>query len=270
MLSICIVFHFPTSSIFSWTLYISFSHLCWISCVRSGNAQVFDVSHSFVIGDLTQTAIGICLLYLQHHTGVTTIQPLDLSFQLMPMDKYQPDTSYIQIISSLYFVLAYAQFVNFLTANIVNDKEKKIKEGMKMMGLRDSAYWASWAAVYFVLITVVTIVVTLIAYLAQFYKNSNMFLFFLILELYGLSLISFSWLITPFFQKAQTAGGLASLISMVTSLLYLAVSMTRTVTSTGEVTYTIPPVGRAFLSLISPCGVALAIDQVKKNYVFIS
>lgn len=208
--------------------------------------------------------------YLQHHTGVTTIQPLDLSFQLMPMDKYQPDTSYIQIISSLYFVLAYAQFVNFLTANIVNDKEKKIKEGMKMMGLRDSAYWASWAAVYFVLITVVTIVVTLIAYLAQFYKNSNMFLFFLILELYGLSLISFSWLITPFFQKAQTAGGLASLISMVTSLLYLAVSMTRTVTSTGEVTYTIPPVGRAFLSLISPCGVALAIDQVKKKFVFIS
>lgn len=198
---------------------------------------------------------------MRHHTGVTSLQPLDLSFQLMPMDKYQPDTSYIQIISSLYFVLAYAQFVNFLTANIVNDKEKKIKEGMKMMGLRDSAYWASWAAVYFVLITVVTVVVTLIAYLAEFYKNSNMFLFFLILELYGLSLISFSWLITPFFQKAQTAGGLASLISMVTSLLYLAVSMTRTVTSTGEVTYTIPPVGRAFLSLISPCGVALAIDQ---------
>ena len=54
----------------------------------------------------------------------------------MPMNKYQPDTTYIQIISSIYFVLAYAQFVNFLTANIVNDKEKKIKEGMKMMGLR--------------------------------------------------------------------------------------------------------------------------------------
>ncbi|XP_056019371.1 cholesterol transporter ABCA5-like isoform X3 [Ostrea edulis] len=179
----------------------------------------------------------------------------------MPMDKYQPDTTYIQIISSIYFVLAYAQFVNFLTANIVNDKEKKIKEGMKMMGLRDSAYWASWASLYFLLITIVTAAVTLIAYLAEFYKNSNMFLFFMILELYGMSLITFAWLITPFFQKAQTAGGLASMASMVTSLLYLVVSMTRTVTSTGEVSYTIPPVGRGFLSLLSPCCVALAIDQ---------
>ena len=92
-----------------------------------------------------------------------------------------------------------------------------------------------------------------------------MFLFFMILELYGMSLITFAWIITPFFQKAQTAGGLASMASMVTSLLYLVVSMTRTVTSTGEVTYTIPPVGRGFLSLLSPCCVALAIDQVKER-----
>ena len=184
----------------------------------------------------------------------------------MPLDKYQPDTSYIQIISSLYMVMAYAQFVNFLTANIVNDKEKKIKEGMKMMGLRDSAYWASWAALYLMLITVVTIVITIIAYAAQFYKNSNMFLFFLILELYGMSLITFSWILTPFFQKAQTAGGLASMASMVTSLLYLAVSLTRTVTSSGEVTYAIPPVARGFLSLVSPCCVALAIDQVWQKW----
>nr|XP_022313180.1 ATP-binding cassette sub-family A member 5-like isoform X3 [Crassostrea virginica]XP_022313182.1 ATP-binding cassette sub-family A member 5-like isoform X3 [Crassostrea virginica]XP_022313183.1 ATP-binding cassette sub-family A member 5-like isoform X3 [Crassostrea virginica] len=198
---------------------------------------------------------------MRHETGISSIQPPDVSFQLMPLDKYQPDTSYIQIISSLYMVMAYAQFVNFLTANIVNDKEKKIKEGMKMMGLRDSAYWASWAALYLMLITVVTIVITIIAYAAQFYKNSNMFLFFLILELYGMSLITFSWILTPFFQKAQTAGGLASMASMVTSLLYLAVSLTRTVTSSGEVTYAIPPVARGFLSLVSPCCVALAIDQ---------
>lgn len=34
---------------------------------RSGNAQDFDVSHSIVIGDLTQTAIGICLLFTAPH-----------------------------------------------------------------------------------------------------------------------------------------------------------------------------------------------------------
>ena len=65
----------------------------------------------------------------------------NISFQMMPKPGFVPDTSYIQIISSLYFIIAYSPFVNFLVVNLVAEKEKKIKEGMKMMGLRDTAFW---------------------------------------------------------------------------------------------------------------------------------
>jgi ATP-binding cassette subfamily A (ABC1) protein 5 len=60
---------------------------------------------------------------------------------MMPKPEFHPDTSYIQIISSMYFIIAYSPFIMFLTVNLVAEKEKKIKEGMKMMGLRDSAFW---------------------------------------------------------------------------------------------------------------------------------
>ena len=69
------------------------------------------------------------------------IKAPEVSIQMMPKPGFIPDTSYIQILSSLYFIIAYSPFINFLTVNLVAEKEKRIKEGMKMMGLRDAAFW---------------------------------------------------------------------------------------------------------------------------------
>ncbi|XP_060574789.1 cholesterol transporter ABCA5-like isoform X2 [Ruditapes philippinarum] len=188
------------------------------------------------------------------------INPPEVSVRMMPKPSFIPDTSYIQILASLYFIIAYSPFINFLTVNLVAEKEKKIKEGMKMMGLRDAAFWASWGFVYSVIIIVVTLVVIVIATVSKFFANSNMFLFFLMLALYGLSIIGISFSLTPFFSKAQVAGVIASLSSMMISLLYLIVSLTRTYTSTG-VQYTIPVWARWLLCLLSPVSLALAVDQ---------
>jgi ATP-binding cassette subfamily A (ABC1) protein 5 len=66
---------------------------------------------------------------------------MNVSLQLMPKGEYTPDLSYLQTISSIYYVLAYSFFVNFLTVNLVAEKEKKIRDGMLMMGLRNSVFW---------------------------------------------------------------------------------------------------------------------------------
>lgn len=87
-----------------------------------------------------QCAIDSVLLKLA--LNKTTDRPLDdVNVQMMPKPGYIPDTSYIQIMSSIYFIIAYSPFINFLTVNLVAEKEKKIKESMKMMGLSDSAFW---------------------------------------------------------------------------------------------------------------------------------
>ena len=61
--------------------------------------------------------------------------------QMLPKPSWTPDLSWIQILASIYFVMAYAPFVNFMVVALVSEKEKKIKESMRMMGLRDSAFW---------------------------------------------------------------------------------------------------------------------------------
>ncbi|XP_053381131.1 cholesterol transporter ABCA5-like [Mercenaria mercenaria] len=205
-----------------------------------------------------QLAIDTALTRINFNNS--NLYPPEINVQMMPKPGYIPDTSYIQILSSLYFIIAYSPFINFLTVNLVAEKEKKIKEGMKMMGLRDAAFWLSWGFVYSVIIIVVTLVVIAIAYEFKFFTNSNMLLFFLMLVLYGLSIIGVSFSLTPFFSKAQVAGGVASVSSMLISLLYLIVSLTRTYTSAG-VEYTIPVWGRWLLCILSPVALALAIDQ---------
>lgn len=46
-----------------------------------------------------------------------------------------------RVVIPTYMVMALSQFVTYLLILIVGEKEKKIKEGMKIMGLRDSVFW---------------------------------------------------------------------------------------------------------------------------------
>ena len=113
------------------------------------------------------------------------------------------------------------------------------------------------------MIIVVTAIVTIIAAASKFFANSNVFLFFLLLVFYGLSIIGLAFLITPFLNKAQVAGTLASFGTMIISCLYLIVSMTRTTSiDGGSVSYSISVPVRWLLCLLSPVALSLGIDQV--------
>ncbi|KAL4218252.1 ATP-binding cassette sub- A member 5 [Mactra antiquata] len=207
-----------------------------------------------------QTAIETALI--RDKMSLTSFPVPDVFVEMFPKPAFLQDSSYIQIISSMYFVIAYSPFISVLMALIVTEKEKKIKEGMKMMGLRSSVYWCSWAMIYTVIFALITAFVTLIAYVAQFFQNSNMFLFFILQFFYGLSIISMAFMFTPFFKKANTAGGVSSLFTMLSSCLYLIVSLTRTYDEgTGSVSYKVPVYGRWLLCLISPCALSLGMDQ---------
>lgn len=217
-----------------------------------------DVNKYLVYGTaLLQTIIDEALIENEMNTTLPSIIP---SVQMMPKEEFQPSLAFLQQFSSIYFVLAYSFFVNFLTVHLVAEKEKKIRDGMLMMGLRNSVFWISWTLVYFTLILVVTAMVTLIAGVAKFFENSNMFLLFLLLMLYGMSIIALAFLLTPFFKKAKPAGMVASFSTILISLVYLAVSQTRTYTPNGP-EYSIPAAGQWAMCLLSPVALALGMDQ---------
>ena len=78
---------------------------------------------------------------IRNKTGNGAFPQANTSVQMLPKPAYLLDTSSIQTLSSIYFVLAFTPLISIMTVLIVTEKEKKIKEGMKMMGLRSSVFW---------------------------------------------------------------------------------------------------------------------------------
>lgn len=47
----------------------------------------------------------------------------------------------IRLLIPFNMVMAMSQFITYLLILIVEEKENRIKEGMKIMGLKDSVFW---------------------------------------------------------------------------------------------------------------------------------
>lgn len=100
----------------------------------------------------------------------------------------------MQNLLPLCMVLMYIMPVNRLVNRIVNEKETKARESMKIMGMTDTAYWLSWFIYYIGVSTVISLVSSLILCINVF-ENSSWFLIFIFFWIYGLSLYGYIVLI---------------------------------------------------------------------------
>lgn len=105
----------------------------------------------------------------------------------------------------LYVVIAISQFITYLLVQIVGEKERKIKEGMKIMGLGELVFWSSWFNIYAVYSVVLSVASTMILYILGVFNNTNWILIFLLVLMYSITVIFFSFMISPFFDKARVS-----------------------------------------------------------------
>jgi ATP-binding cassette subfamily A (ABC1) protein 3 len=89
-----------------------------------------------------------------------------------------------------------------LISRICTEKETKVREAMKMMGLTDTPYWLSWYIMYLVIYTFIAVVCTLIC--IPIFRYASKFVVFLMFFIYGLTCIGFSFLIAAFCSKSKT------------------------------------------------------------------
>ncbi|XP_065570568.1 ABC-type organic anion transporter ABCA8-like [Artemia franciscana] len=157
----------------------------------------------------------------------------------------------LRAIIPLYMTLVLSQFITYLLTLVVGEKEKKIKEGMKMMGLRDSVFWLSWFLIYFLLVLFLATVSTLVLFSIGVFQNTDYGLLFLLFILYGLSVISLGFVITAFFDKARVAGIFGALVVSFLNMLYYI----QVFASGSDVAIFWG------LSLISPTAFALSMDK---------
>ncbi|KAK1133937.1 hypothetical protein K0M31_011724 [Melipona bicolor] len=185
-------------------------------------------------------------------TGNTDVTVPDIKLEMFPKEAFTADWMLaFRVVIPLFMVLALSQFVTYLLILIVGEKEKKIKEGMKIMGLKDSIFWLSWFIIYSVFVLLLSAVGVILLFTLQMFQHTHFLPIFLLVVLYSFSIIMFAFMITPFFDKSRTAGVLGNFAVTIMSLMYFIQVF---INDSSSVPFWL-------VSLLSPTGVALAMDK---------
>ncbi|XP_043274650.1 ABC transporter A family member 1-like isoform X2 [Venturia canescens] len=209
------------------------------------------VNNYFYSGFLALQMI-IDITKIRLDTGNADITVPDVKLEMFPKKAYTADWMVaFRVVFPLYMVMALSQFITYLLILIVGEKENKIKEGMKIMGLKDSVFWLSWFIIYAIFVFLLSAVAVILLFTLQMFQHTHFLPIFLLVVLYSFSVIMFAFMITPFFDKSRTAGVLGNFAVTILSLMYFIHVF---VDDSSSISFWV-------VSLLSPTGVALAMDK---------
>ena len=160
-------------------------------------------------------------MVLRNATGV---QDASISMLAVPMQsensKVDTFTSLNPILSNL-ILLAYVIRVFTTTGWIVREKELRMRESMRIMGLTELPYWLSWF-VYYTCQNTITAFLVWATLSINIFSYSSQWLCFSSIWLYGESLFGEIIFFQALFSKAKYAGIVSAVLYFVFSLTNLA------------------------------------------------
>ncbi|DAZ98482.1 TPA: hypothetical protein N0F65_004919 [Lagenidium giganteum] len=110
-----------------------------------------------------------------------------------------------QTVLGMFLLISYIKFVSSTTTTMVIEKETRIREVMKIMGLSDMTLLTSWLLTSAILSTPLAFAIAAeLKYGKVFPGTEYATLVFLFWSL-SLSIVGFSYFVTPFFNKSRTA-----------------------------------------------------------------
>ncbi|XP_070574888.1 phospholipid-transporting ATPase ABCA3-like [Ptychodera flava] len=159
---------------------------------------------------LIQKAVDFTLVRMlaeDHGTPATTLSDIDMKLQQYPYPKYTND-GFIGIISGvlpLLLCLAFIYTAGVIVKELVFEKETRMKESMKMMGLANWIHWLAWflKCLIFLLITGIFVVVVLKA--GQVFQYSDGSVIFVVYLCWILATIAWNFAVSVFFSKSKVA-----------------------------------------------------------------
>lgn len=133
--------------------------------------------------------------------------------------------SFKQVWSKIFpflIILTFIPPVYNMVSLVVREKETRIKESMRMMGLSEAAYWLSWYFYYSVISTVIVLLAWGIL-MINCIVYSNPFLVLCFLLVYAQSVLGQIVFLTSLFEKSKFSGIIGSLVYFGCSLLGIPV-----------------------------------------------
>ena len=122
------------------------------------------------------------------------------------------DTFNVTTFLSLFLILSWMIPSALLVKNIVWEKEMRLKEMMRIMGLGDMIHWVAWATQCFVFNFIAIIIITILLRYGNILPDLDASLLFVFLLLFSISCIAQCLLLTTFFSKANIATASTALL----------------------------------------------------------
>ncbi|XP_076025938.1 uncharacterized protein abca12 [Genypterus blacodes] len=118
----------------------------------------------------------------------------------------------VSVVFPIMLMTAWVLFVADFVKKLVHERELRLHEYMKMMGVNPLSHFFAWfvECASYLLLTI--IILTLLMKHGLILANSDGFLLFLFFCDYGLSILAFSYLVSSFFDKTYIAGLSGSLL----------------------------------------------------------
>jgi ABC-type multidrug transport system ATPase subunit len=138
---------------------------------------------------------------------------LSVAMEQFPAPEYQLD-GFIRVIQHtlpMFMILGWIYAVSLLVKEIVYEKQERLRDVMRIMGLKTWVYWSSWVCSAMIQMTALVGIMTFILCASKVLKHSDPLVVFLFFWLYSLATVSLSMLISSFFSRAKVAAACAGL-----------------------------------------------------------
>jgi len=165
--------------------------------INSGYLQFQQILNEMILEDLITNNKG--------NSGDS--RTAELSFGIIP-EKYSvvyfdKIADFIGALLSFFIIIAYLCPLCIIVFRIVQEKESKAKEGMKIMGLNSSIYFLSYFIYWIIQNTVYSLINALI--LTKLLKYVQVYFIFIFFWLYGMAIFSFAYFLQAIMKKTRVA-----------------------------------------------------------------
>ncbi|KPI83511.1 putative ATP-binding cassette protein subfamily A member 2 [Leptomonas seymouri] len=186
--------------------------------------------------------------YMTAVVGMTKLPAEDVLMLPAPTRAYnnQVFLAYGGMFVPLILVLGFLYPVSQMVKRVVVEKELRLREAMRIMGLSEAVMYSAWFVIYVVQYTVVSLVIAVLLK-STYVKKSDFGIIFFLLFFFCLSIITMSGLIAVFFNKARLASVLAPLLYLVLAIPLFVIRDSESGTRTG-------------CSVLSPSGLAAGVQ----------
>ncbi|XP_071081906.1 phospholipid-transporting ATPase ABCA3-like isoform X2 [Haliotis cracherodii] len=155
------------------------------------------------------------------------LNELEVQMLRMPFPPFIVDTmnALLQYMFPVLLMLSFILMAIQTTKGVVYEKERKLKESMKLMGLSASAHWTSLFLTSFIYVLVIMVLYTLLCGVNASGKGaalakSDPSLFFVFLLCYGVSIISYCFMISVFTQRANIGAAISGIVFFISYCPY--------------------------------------------------